>query len=600
MDASPDPLVGRVLNGRFTLQECIGHGGMGRVYRAVQVPLGRVVAVKVLSPRFEPSRDPAFRERFALEASLTARLRHPNTVSIIDYGQTSDGIFFIAMELLDGQTLAQLLQRGPLNWERAVAIAQQICRSLREAHRLGLLHRDLKPANVMLLTQGADEDLVKVLDFGLVKPVGISPDAEVTQGNTFLGSPTYMAPEQARRQESARSDIYSLGVVMFHMLAGRPPFVAKEPIDVIVQHLNVPPPWIHEVCPTAHVPPELEAVVRRCLEKDPARRYQSMDEVLDALKRASAAIGFGLSFGPTDPRLTLPEPQIRIDVVGRPEPRRVPLRWVMAGVVASSAALGLAAAMAMRRTEPQPLPAPAAHVETAAVVTAPVRHVEPDRPSLVRFRVSSVPSGATVWMRGQRIGRTPLTFDLPNGPGGAIADLVLTAEGYHPLATTAVGHGPEVVLIQRLQKKEEQPPAPAPFQPPPPPPAPPPQAKVTGELPAPVALAPLPVAEPPRPATDEVVPYTAEMTRPELPDAGRPPVYPSHALAARIEGTVVARCVVRTDGTLQRCRILKSLPYMDGPVLESLATRRYRPATLHGRPVAVDYVFNLRIRLPRG
>jgi len=164
-----DPLIGRVLNGRFRIVEPLGSGGMGKVYKAMQSPLERVVALKILNPNFPAEKDPAFKRRFFLEASLTSKLRHPNTVTVIDYGQTDDGIFFIAMEYLEGQTLAEVLSlEKTLPWTRVLDIGQQVCRSLREAHKLGVIHRDLKPANVMLLNE-ADQDMVKVLDFGLVK-----------------------------------------------------------------------------------------------------------------------------------------------------------------------------------------------------------------------------------------------------------------------------------------------------------------------------------------------------------------------------------------------------------------------------------------------
>src|SRR5258708_28639753 len=165
-----DPLIGRTLNGRFHIVECIGVGGMGRVYKAIQEPLDRLVAVKVLSPSYSTAKDPDFKRRFSLEASLTSKLRHPNTVTVIDYGQTGDGVYYLAMEYLEGSTLSEVLKaHGALAWPRAVEITQQICRSLREAHRAGIIHRDLKPANVMLLEHDAEQDTVKVLDFGLVK-----------------------------------------------------------------------------------------------------------------------------------------------------------------------------------------------------------------------------------------------------------------------------------------------------------------------------------------------------------------------------------------------------------------------------------------------
>ncbi|HYO71941.1 MAG TPA: serine/threonine-protein kinase, partial [Archangium sp.] len=170
-DGGSDPLIGRTLNGRFSILEPIGVGGMGRVYRAQQTPLDRVVALKVLNPTVPTRKDPGFQKRFLREASRSSKLRHPNTVTVIDYGQTDDGIYYIAMEYLEGRTLGQVLaETGPLPWARALSIAQQICRSLREAHNLGVVHRDLKPANIMVLNE-SDQDLVKVLDFGLVKSI---------------------------------------------------------------------------------------------------------------------------------------------------------------------------------------------------------------------------------------------------------------------------------------------------------------------------------------------------------------------------------------------------------------------------------------------
>ncbi|RYZ36731.1 MAG: serine/threonine protein kinase, partial [Myxococcaceae bacterium] len=289
-----DPLIGRTLNGRFSILEPLGVGGMGKVYRALQAPLERMVALKVLNPNFPSSRDPGFQKRFLREASLTSKLRHPNTVTVIDYGQTEDGIYYIAMEYLEGRTLAQVLgQVGPLPWTRAVAVAQQVCRSLREAHSLGIIHRDLKPANIMILSE-SDQELVKVLDFGLVKSVApqegpVSP--EITQNGTFLGSPQYMAPEQARNVADARSDVYSLGIMLFQMLMGRPPFIARDHIELIFAHYKEPPPTFQAVRPDLAVPPEIEMVVRRCLEKEPSRRFQTMDELLEGLREAHMSAG---------------------------------------------------------------------------------------------------------------------------------------------------------------------------------------------------------------------------------------------------------------------------------------------------------------------
>jgi len=285
--AEADPLIGRTVNDRYRIVEVIGQGGMGRVYKALQSPLDRVVALKILGAGHD--RDPHFYKRFFLEASVTARLTHPNTITLYDYGRTEDGIFFIAMEYLDGRTLSQAMQQdGPLAQERVIHVAQQICRSLREAHALGIIHRDLKPANVILLRQQDDHDFVKVLDFGLVKFFhGDNPDSDITNAGTFMGSPHYIAPEQARNQgPDQRCDIYSLGVLLYHMLTGKVPFTAPNPVDIILKHLHEAPVPPRELRPELQIDSRLEAILLRCMAKERSERFQSMDELLAALKVA--------------------------------------------------------------------------------------------------------------------------------------------------------------------------------------------------------------------------------------------------------------------------------------------------------------------------
>ncbi|HYS10185.1 MAG TPA: protein kinase [Myxococcales bacterium] len=291
--AESDPLLGRVLNDRYRILEGIGRGGMGRVYKALQAPLDRVVALKVLGAGHD--RDPNFYKRFFLEASVTAKLTHPNTITLYDYGRTDDGIFFIAMEYLDGRTLSQAIQsEGALAQERVIHIAQQVCRSLREAHSLGIIHRDLKPANVMLLHQQDDHDFVKVLDFGLVKFFsGVEGDQgdEITNAGTFMGSPHYIAPEQARNQgPDQRCDIYSLGVLLYHMLTAQVPFTAPAPVDIILKHLHEDPVPPSEIRDDGSISPELEQIVLRCLAKAREDRFQSMDELLAQLKSVRAQL----------------------------------------------------------------------------------------------------------------------------------------------------------------------------------------------------------------------------------------------------------------------------------------------------------------------
>ncbi|MCX7807276.1 MAG: protein kinase [Deltaproteobacteria bacterium] len=290
-----DPLIGRVIN-NYRIVSLIARGGMGKVYRAEQAPLGRLVAIKVLNPNYTGDQNPEFHKRFFLEAATCAKLTHPNTVTIYDYGRTEDDIYYIAMELLEGKTLHRALrEQNPFPVPRALHIARQVCRSLREAHARQVIHRDLKPANIFLCQRDDDPDFVKVLDFGLVKNVGEGAE-ELTQTGLFMGSPKYMAPEQIRGERSdGRVDIYALGVILYEMLTGRVPFDGSTSMNILLAHLNTPPPSFREANPDVEVPPLLEAIVMKCLAKKPEDRYSSMDELLAALKGVSSPSELSIS-----------------------------------------------------------------------------------------------------------------------------------------------------------------------------------------------------------------------------------------------------------------------------------------------------------------
>jgi len=281
-----DPLIGRLVNERYKILSVIAHGGMGKVYRAEQAPLGRLVALKVLSPNYNGESDPEFHKRFFLEASIASKLRHPNTVTIFDYGKTDDDIYYIAMELLEGRTLHRALRDdGTLSPERTVHIAGQICRALREAHGIGVIHRDLKPANVYLVKHGDENEFTKVLDFGLVKNIEEKGE-QLTQVGLFMGSPKYMSPEQIRGETvDSRVDIYALGVMMYEMLAGKVPFDSPNSVNILMAHVHEQVPPISELNPNVKIPPSLEAVVFKCMAKNPEDRYLSMNDVLFALKQ---------------------------------------------------------------------------------------------------------------------------------------------------------------------------------------------------------------------------------------------------------------------------------------------------------------------------
>jgi serine/threonine protein kinase len=292
--SAPDPMIGRTINDRFRIVSLIARGGMGKVYRAEQAPLGRQIALKVLEATYEGDNDPEFHKRFFLEASTQSKLTHPNTVTIFDYGKTDDDVYFIAMELLEGRTLHRYLRdEAPLSAAKATHIARQICRSLREAHSLGIIHRDLKPANVFLVTHGEQHDFVKVLDFGLVKDLGDKGE-DLTQTGLFMGSPKYMSPEQIRGDRvDGRADIYALGVLLYEMLTGRAPFERANSVNILMAHVHedVPPMATHNV----EVPYGLEQLVRRSMAKAPGDRFASMDEMLSALTHVATEQGLAVS-----------------------------------------------------------------------------------------------------------------------------------------------------------------------------------------------------------------------------------------------------------------------------------------------------------------
>jgi serine/threonine protein kinase len=283
---SLDPMIGQTINDRFRITGLLAKGGMGKVYRAEQAPLGRICAIKVLTARSTSEQDADFQRRFFNEASICARLTHPNTVTIFDYGRTDDNVYWMAMEYLEGRTLSRALrEEGPFDAARATHIARQICRSLREAHTLGVIHRDLKPANIYLVEHGDERDMVKVLDFGLVKNIEPEADEDVTQAGIFMGSPKYMAPEQIRGEHvDGRTDVYALGVILYEMVSGKVPFDRANQVDILLAHTAQPVPPLAE-----DVDPGLAAIVMRCLEKGPELRFASMDEVLLALKQVAPA-----------------------------------------------------------------------------------------------------------------------------------------------------------------------------------------------------------------------------------------------------------------------------------------------------------------------
>ena len=277
--------------GQYRLVKLLGAGAMGEVYLAKHRMLKRPCAIKLIHP--DRAGDPRVLARFEREVQMTARLSHWNTVEIFDYGRTDDGTFFYVMEYLPGLSLEDLLERhGPLPAERVVHFLRQVCRGLHEAHEVGLIHRDIKPANIFAAQRGGLYDVVKLLDFGLVKPVGENASANLSQEGGISGTPLFMSPEQARGTGDldARSDIYSLGAVAYALLTGRPPFDGSNPLDVMIAHVRDEVEW-----PSQHradVPADLERVILRCLAKSPEDRFQDVFSLEQALAECAAAEGW--------------------------------------------------------------------------------------------------------------------------------------------------------------------------------------------------------------------------------------------------------------------------------------------------------------------
>ncbi len=269
--------------GRYRLKRRIGSGGMGEVWAAWHEAFKRDVAVKVLKPDRSAEIDVV---RFEREIQLTSSLTHPNTIRVYDCGITADGLWFYAMELLDGETLAARVRReGALAPEVSVHVVLQACRSLGEAHHRGLVHRDVKPANLVISATAEDPVFVKVLDFGIARPVVAGDDGAITATGAVLGTPAYMSPEQVHgRVTDPRSDVYSLGATLYFALTGRPPFEGTNTATLMLAHAHdvpSPPSSVSQA-----VSPALDAVVLRCLAKDPADRYADAT----ALEAALAAI----------------------------------------------------------------------------------------------------------------------------------------------------------------------------------------------------------------------------------------------------------------------------------------------------------------------
>ncbi|CDM66974.1 serine/threonine-protein kinase [Pyrinomonas methylaliphatogenes] len=319
LEKDGDELIGRVLGGKYRIEERIGEGGMGKIYRATHVLMDKTVAVKVLSPQLAADRNVV--ARFTREARIASRISHPHAIAVTDFGEDA-GRVFLAMEYLPGRTLKELIEEeGPLPIDRVVEIARQIASALDAAHAQGVIHRDLKSANVMLTEVEGKEDWVKVLDFGIAK-ITEAMDPDLTAPHLVVGTPHYMSPEQcAHASVDARSDVYSLGVIIYEMLTGHVPFMADSAAEVLHKQMHEPPPSVREERPA--LPLAIDRVVARALAKRPEERFQSAGELAEALALAATGVEQTAAFA-EKPRSVLSVGEATKDGAGEALPKSSP------------------------------------------------------------------------------------------------------------------------------------------------------------------------------------------------------------------------------------------------------------------------------------
>jgi serine/threonine-protein kinase len=411
-EATADPLVGATLAERYHVVRLIGKGGMGVVYEAIQIALGKRVAIKLLLDKYADDREAV--ERFHREALTATQIGDDHIIDVLDIGTATDGRSFVVLEYLDGHDLGKLLAAsGPMPASRAVHIVSQVLRGLGAAHAKGIVHRDMKPDNVFAVPHPETPDFIKILDFGISK-VMAAQDAKVrlTATGTIVGTPVYMAPEQALGSTvDHRADLYSVGVMLYELLAGRPPFIAESYLALVTQHLQAVPPDLSVLRPD--LPRSLVNAIHRALAKEPDDRFRTADEFVRALPSPASlrhAEGLGATFGsgvvPGTPNMRPVAAVMGASTarsLGPPEKAR--RRWLIgAGVLV--AALG---------------------ATIAGIVVAGGRGGDAGEARPARLAVETTPAGVRVFVDDDEVGLSPIV----------VTDL---APGRHRIRLELAGH----------------------------------------------------------------------------------------------------------------------------------------------------------------
>ncbi|MGK0361279.1 MAG: serine/threonine protein kinase [Bradymonadia bacterium] len=459
-------LIGRSLDqGRYTVLKLIGEGGMGVVYQALQMSMDRMVAMKIL--RAQLATDEKLLARFKQEALSVSRLRHPNTITVYDYGRTKDGLLFIAMELLGGQSLFDLLtRRQHLSLNRTLHIMTQICGAVAEAHQLGVVHRDLKPENIQIDSVGGDDYFAKVLDFGIAKIVhgdGEQPEGKtLTMAGAIFGTPAYMSPEQVHGEKvDHRTDVYAMGIILFELLAGRQPFIGATPMAIMMAQASKPVPVLKDVCPDADVVPEVLAVIDRCLQKDREDRYATADDLLRALQQIQVQLGdisrsrmqvqdsqWGAGQSKTADRAKVasapPLPPVEDPTPAAGHIATIPplgvgddelyaanasRRGVWWAIIVTVLVGGVFAYAGLRTDEVEPDPVLAASSQSVAALSTPAK---------ITYYFVSNPTGATVFDGDLKVGVTPTLHAWQHGVRKTFR---LELNGHEPQTIQAAGVG---------------------------------------------------------------------------------------------------------------------------------------------------------------
>jgi serine/threonine protein kinase len=430
MTESPatDPNLGRVLAGQFRIDTLLGQGGMGMVYRGVQLSVNRAVAIKLITGSAPNQAELV--QRFRREAEATARLSHPNTVRLFDFGVTDSQELYMVMELLTGSDLSVHLQEGqPLPLTEALQITRQVLQALSEAHALGVVHRDLKPGNVFLAHVHGGEIVAKVMDFGIAGIEQARETPKLTMTGAVLGTPAYMSPEQAQGLPvDARSDLYSLGVMLFEMLTGRPPFEADTVVSLLLAHVTKPPPRLADMRPSFPQLVAAQSVLDHLLAKSPDQRFPSAAAALEAIDALAAG-----SLAPVTPGSRAAG--LAPTAFATPASPETPLGWTLsqtpersasrrpriAGLLIGAALLAAIGLAIWRVRTPASNPPPSA-ASVAAPEAADVLH---------SVTIASSPKGASVLLNGAELGKTPYTLQFRRATA-----LKIMLSGYAPQTIT--------------------------------------------------------------------------------------------------------------------------------------------------------------------